>query len=294
MQIGRRHSMSVLLLWFVLVGNAHADWSLFEQTHISESIRGAVRKGRIFKTASGHFYEVAEYVYLYEYEYRPDVVVLRDGDLYKLAIEGFEQPLLCRRLDNSPAPQSVPTDDQENLVVSAQRALSALGFFSGKVDGVYSEQSRSAVAKFQDATGLTASGELDSKTLTQIAEALRDKHPNNIAMLEVGLHLLQGAQGRLSAESGLEPPTEDEDTAPPTGTATATPNVIESNIVSEFRGLDHGNIYKLTNGQIWEQTEFWIWIWYWVGPKVLIWNDNGIYRMKVDQIDHAVMVRRLR
>jgi hypothetical protein len=75
---------------------------------------------------------------------------------------------------------------------------------------------------------------------------------------------------------------------------TVTPNVVESYITSDFDGLDHGNVYKLVNGQIWEQTEYWIWVWVWVNPKVLIWNDGGIYRMKVEGIDHPVMVRRIK
>ena len=211
-----------------------------------------------------------------------------------MVIEGFEQPLFCRLLNDGAAPVPETVGDRGDLVASAQGALSALGFFSGKVDGVHGEQSRSAVAKFQDATGSTVTGELDSETLVHIAGTLRDKHPHDVAMLELGLQLLQGAQSRFSLESSIESPPQDEDSASPTGSATSTSGVIESTIVSEFSGLNHGNIYKLANGQIWEQTDFWIWYWYWVGPEVLIWSDNGIYKMKVDQIEHAVTVRRLK
>src|SRR3989442_9519267 len=35
--------------------------------------------------------------------------------------------------------------------------------------------------------------------------------------------------------------------------------VIESTIVSQFDGLKAGNMYKLANGQIWEQVEQWVW-----------------------------------
>ncbi|MFZ1291903.1 MAG: hypothetical protein WAR79_17530 [Melioribacteraceae bacterium] len=70
--------------------------------------------------------------------------------------------------------------------------------------------------------------------------------------------------------------------------------VIKSTIISEFNGLEKGNMYKLDNGQIWEQTESWIWAWIWVNPSVLIWNDHGVFKMKVDQIDHAVIVQRIK
>ena len=72
------------------------------------------------------------------------------------------------------------------------------------------------------------------------------------------------------------------------------PLVIESFIISDFDGLDYGNIYELANGQIWKQTEYYIWFWYWFYPEVLIWNDGGIYRMKVEGIDHPVMVERIK
>lgn len=67
--------------------------------------------------------------------------------------------------------------------------------------------------------------------------------------------------------------------------------VIESTIISDFNGLEYGNIYELANGQIWQQTEYYIWYWYWFYPEVLIWNDGGIYWMKVEGIDHPVMVK---
>ena len=70
--------------------------------------------------------------------------------------------------------------------------------------------------------------------------------------------------------------------------------VIESTITSDFDGLDYGNIYKLANWQIWEQTEPWIWVWVLVNPSVMIWDDGGVFKMKVDQIDHAVAVRRIK
>lgn len=71
-------------------------------------------------------------------------------------------------------------------------------------------------------------------------------------------------------------------------------SVIESYIDNEFTGLEMGKIFKLSNGQIWEQTEAWIWIWIWIRPKVMIYNQGGLYKMKVENIDHPVYVRRLK
>ncbi len=73
-----------------------------------------------------------------------------------------------------------------------------------------------------------------------------------------------------------------------------TSEVIESVIENDFTGLKLGNIYRLSNGQLWEQTEAWIWFWYWVRPSVIIYKDGAITKMKVENIDRPVMVRQIR
>lgn len=70
--------------------------------------------------------------------------------------------------------------------------------------------------------------------------------------------------------------------------------VLESTIVSKFEGLNTGNIYRLANGQVWEQVEPWIWVWIWVNPAVMIYSASGGYKMKVEEIEHPVFVRRIK
>ncbi|MBL7146030.1 MAG: hypothetical protein ISS76_17470 [Phycisphaerae bacterium] len=72
------------------------------------------------------------------------------------------------------------------------------------------------------------------------------------------------------------------------------PPVIEARITNEFEGLEYGNIYKLNNGQVWEQTNFYIYIYIAVMPKVTIWQNGPFYNMKVEGIDKAVTVRQLK
>jgi hypothetical protein len=71
-------------------------------------------------------------------------------------------------------------------------------------------------------------------------------------------------------------------------------SIIQSVIVSDFKGLKRGNFYELQNGQIWRQTEMWIWAWVWIRPKVLIYPDGGRWKMLVENIDHEVEVERIR
>lgn len=76
-----------------------AEWELFEETNLQGSISGTVKKGRIFKTTSGNVYEVAGLTLQLVLELQPAVLVLRQGDVYKLVVEGFDEPLVCNKLN---------------------------------------------------------------------------------------------------------------------------------------------------------------------------------------------------
>ena len=296
MQLNRSQLIShfvVCLVSLLLVFPAEAQWTLYEETSIVGSVRGSIRKGHIFKTRSGHIYEVMDYVYLYEYEYSPGVVVLSDGSLYKLVIEGFDEPLLSKCLNCSQeANPSTPafSRSQRPIIKIIQAALASLGFDPGDSDGNFGPQTRSAVTKFRAESGLartdssTATGSLDVLTLRAIAVSLVEKFPEKNEAVTTAISILKASQNWPPAHRGQTTPL----------LPSSTPKVVESYITSDFDGLDHGNIYKLANGQIWEQTEYWIWVWVWVDPQVLIWNDGGTYRMKVEGIERPVMVRRIK
>lgn len=271
----------------LLASPAATQWTLYEETTIAGTISGSIKKGHIFKTRSGHIYEVADYVYLYEYEYSPDVIVLSDGRTYKLIIQGFDEPLICKCLNCDGAAATSSPDSlssEETTIKAAQAALTALGFVAGTADGKVGPKTRSAVKRFRAEAGLSPSESLDATTLRSIALALTKKLPENAAALSVALYLMQISENWPPSQQPQES----------SGPATATPQVLESFIISDFDGLDYGNVYKLANGQIWEQTEAWVWVWVWVNPKVLIWNDGGVYRMKVEGIEHPVMVTRIK
>ena len=71
-------------------------------------------------------------------------------------------------------------------------------------------------------------------------------------------------------------------------------DVIESQIDGDFEGFDEDNIFKLSNGQIWIQTEYKYHYHYAYMPKVIIFESNGKYYMKVDSVSGVVEVERLR
>ena len=71
-------------------------WEVFEETNIEGVISGIVKRGHIFKTISGNYYEITGITIQVVVEVMPDVMVLKKGDTYKLIVEGFDEPLLCK------------------------------------------------------------------------------------------------------------------------------------------------------------------------------------------------------
>lgn len=70
--------------------------------------------------------------------------------------------------------------------------------------------------------------------------------------------------------------------------------VIESQIDGEFEGWSGETIFKLVNGQIWQQSSYAYTYHYAYMPKVLIYNSSGSYKLKVDGVSSTINVTRLR
>lgn len=75
--------------------------------------------------------------------------------------------------------------------------------------------------------------------------------------------------------------------------STSTSDFIESKIDDEFEGYEYGNIYKLRNGQIWEQTSPRYRYRYKYAPDVIIFKRNGAYQMQVEGMDDSITVERI-
>lgn len=71
-------------------------------------------------------------------------------------------------------------------------------------------------------------------------------------------------------------------------------SVIETQIDGDFEGWEGETIVKLMNGQIWQQTEYYYYYYYTFMPKVLIYRSGGGYKMKVEGVEKAVSVERMR
>ncbi len=69
---------------------------------------------------------------------------------------------------------------------------------------------------------------------------------------------------------------------------------VESTIAGDFEGWSGETIFKLDNGQIWEQAEYAYTYSYSYRPEVTIYRTRGGCRMKVEDEDETILVRRIR
>jgi hypothetical protein len=103
------------------------------------------------------------------------------------------------------------------------------------------------------------------------------------------------SNGELShLEAWLENHCASERKQSPQQTSTGTPDVIESQIEGEFKGWTGETIFKLTNGQIWQQAEYDYTYEYAFMPEVTIYKTQGGYKMKVEDVEETIYVKRLK
>lgn len=73
-----------------------------------------------------------------------------------------------------------------------------------------------------------------------------------------------------------------------------TSDVIESHIDGDFEGWTGETIFKLENGQIWQQAEYAYTYHYAYSPEVLIYRTAGGYKMKVEGVEDVIRVEQLK
>ncbi|WP_158208130.1 cell wall-binding repeat-containing protein [Dehalobacter restrictus] len=73
-----------------------------------------------------------------------------------------------------------------------------------------------------------------------------------------------------------------------------TPDVVESRIDGKFTGWTGDTLFKLQNGQIWQQSSYAYTYHYAYAPEVTIYKSGSVYKMKVDGVDQTINVVRLK
>ena len=69
---------------------------------------------------------------------------------------------------------------------------------------------------------------------------------------------------------------------------------IETQISGEFKGWDGETIFKMMNGQIWQQSSYAYMYHYAYSPQVIIYKASSGYVMKVDGVDETINVIKLK
>lgn len=112
-------------------------------------------------------------------------------------------------------------------------------------------------------------------------EYLYEYYPNVVICPNEGKLIIKGKKLNVqSISSGRTP-------------GTSSSRVIESQIDGDFNGWEGETVYKLMNGQVWQQASYTYSYSYSFMPKVLIYQDGGRYFMQVGD-KKAVQVIRLR
>lgn len=91
------------------------EWEIFEKTNLKGTISGTVKKGSILKAISGAIYEVTGITIQVVVVVQPDVLILKKGDKYKLIIEGFKEPLICKCLNCSSSPKDTASTNENEI-----------------------------------------------------------------------------------------------------------------------------------------------------------------------------------
>jgi hypothetical protein len=74
----------------------------------------------------------------------------------------------------------------------------------------------------------------------------------------------------------------------------AQASAIEAHIEGDFKGWDGETIFRLDNGQIWQQASYAYTYHYAYRPKVLIFQSGGQYKMQVEGMTDSINVRKIR
>jgi hypothetical protein len=243
-----------LFLFAVVCMPVFADWKFYEETHVNGSASGTVKKGHIFTMQSGSIYQVSESTLQLVLELARESLILRNGELFKLVIEGFDEPVICRQLSG---PTHLPTDP------------------SGGRD----PNTLSSGATFPDITLDT----LMPKEVQKKAGIQKlDKNEKEYLRKFLIDYYMLGIKQRANETSVSKP------------LKRPRPAVVESQIEGDFKGWEGETIIKLLNGQVWQQIEYYYIYHYAFMPEVFIYKSASGYKMKVDGVNKAIGVKQIR
>jgi len=88
------------LAFIVLNSYAQSNWTFIKETYLKGSISGTITQGYVFKISSNEFYLVNERNRQRVRVKNPEVKIFQSGSDYKLIIEDFDEPVICKKLND--------------------------------------------------------------------------------------------------------------------------------------------------------------------------------------------------
>ena len=121
-------------------------------------------------------------------------------------------------------------------------------------------------------------------------EYMYEYYPSVIACPAKGKMVVGQRTLNVQLLNAAIPPPKSQDSAK----SPLTSEVIESRIDGDFEGWEGDTIFKLMNGQVWQQMDGRYKYTYKYGPKVIIFRSGPAYKMQVDGVEGTIAVRPLR
>lgn len=255
--MGSRSALVGCLLTLLPISAVLADWGFYEETNVKGTIRGTIKKGTVLQMQSGSIYEVTGLTLQLVLELAPKAIVLTDGAEFKVSIDGFDEPLTCKQLVPPNAGRATGRASQETTPRPTSTALAD--------------------------TPLEKLMSPDQQRQMGI-DKLTSNEREQLRVYLINLYLLGVKEGQETASASPSSKT-----TPP-----STASVVESQIDGNFEGWAGETIFKLSNGQIWQQATYAYTYHYAFRPKVLIFKTNSAYKMKVEGVDGTIFVKRLK
>lgn len=120
-------------------------------------------------------------------------------------------------------------------------------------------------------------------------EYMYEYYPDVVICPSRGKLLIKGKSLNIAQVSAARPSNGSSQ-----GARGASTDLIETRIDGEFEGWEGETIFKLVNGQIWQQSIYAYTYSYAYSPKVMIFKRGGQYEMQVEGVSGKIAVTRLK
>jgi hypothetical protein len=240
-----------VLLFLCHAVSGQTDWKFVEQASIDGSISGTITEGYIFKIGLRDFYIVDEQTRQQVRTRNPVVKIFQSGTDYRLEIQDFNEPVICKKLEE---------------VIETQ------------IDGGFKGWEGETIFKMRNGQiwQQSSSGYHYHHAYSPNVLIYKFRHSWIMKVEEVD----ETIEVRKAGNSGIA--------------SLSNSEVIETQINGEFKGWEGETIFQMKNGQIWQQSSYAYKYHYAYSPRVTIYKSGSKWEMKVEGVDGTIEVRKIK